>query len=106
MSVGVFMQTLLAATSGVSDSGISYEARQAASAALIILMVVLSIAMIIVVMMQKGTSDNVSAITGATDTYYGKNKKQATESIKKRVTFVIFGLLLVTSVVFFIIRVI
>ncbi|MDR2634407.1 MAG: preprotein translocase subunit SecG [Clostridiales bacterium] len=105
MSVDLFMQTLIAA-SGVAGGGIDYEVRQAVSAALIILMVVFSVAMIVVVMMQKSTADNVSAITGATDTYYGKNKKQTGESVKKRITFIIFGLLLVTSVVFFIIRVV
>lgn len=50
----------------------------------LILMVIAAVAIIVVIMMQKGTNDNVGVITGASDTYYGKNKSTNKESILKK----------------------
>ncbi|HRR90070.1 MAG TPA: preprotein translocase subunit SecG [Eubacteriales bacterium] len=99
------MLMMMAAAGGVSS--IDFETRQAVGAALLILMTVLAIAMVVIVLMQRGTEDNLGVLTGAaTDTYYGKNKAQSKENTLKKVTFIIFGLLLVTSIVYFIIQVI
>ncbi len=64
-----------------------------------ILMVLASIAMIVIVMMQKGTNDNVGVISGASDTFYGKNKKRGKESLLKRITLGIFIFILVCAII-------
>lgn len=93
---------MLAAVGG--PSSINYETRTAVSAALLIFMAVTAIAVVVIIMMQKGTSDNVGVITGAADTYYGKNKSQTKENRLKIVTYCLFALLLVTSVIYCIIQ--
>lgn len=95
---------LFAAVGG--PAAIDYEVRTAVSAALLIFMAVTAIAVIVIIMMQKGTNDNVGVITGAADTYYGKNKAQTKETRLKIVTYVLFAVLLVTSLVYFIIRIV
>lgn len=71
---------------------------------LIILMVLLSIAVIVVVLMQKGTSDNIGAIAGESETYMGKNKGQDKERTLKIVTCVLGGLIMVMSIVYFVLN--
>ena len=70
-----------------AEQGIKYETAMNVLMAFVILMVIASIAIIVVIMMQKGTNDNVGVITGASDTFYGKNKATNRESILKKVTF-------------------
>jgi len=81
----------------------TYETQSAIKLALMIVMLVFAIAMIVIVMMQRGTTDNVGVITGATDTFYGKNKAKSNEGRLKKITYAIFVLILVTSVVYFVI---
>jgi len=81
----------------------TYETQSAIKLALMIVMLVFAIAMIVIVMMQRGTTDNVGVITGATDTFYGKNKAKYNEGRLKKITYAIFVLILVTSVVYFVI---
>lgn len=88
---------LLAATAGVS-----YEAYEICLKVFLVLMVVAAIGIIVVIMMQKGTNDNVSAITGASDTYYGKNKSTNKESILKKITFGLFAFIIVCSIICFV----
>ena len=70
----------------------------------VLIMSILAIAMIVVVLMQQGTADNVQAITGSTtDSYYGKNKARSKEGLLKKITLILFCLIMVTSIIFFII---
>ena len=64
-----------------AEQGIKYETAQQVLMAFVILMTIAAVAIIVVIMMQKGTNDNVGVITGASDTFYGKNKKSNRESI-------------------------
>jgi len=89
-----------------AEEGIKYETRQAVLLAFSILMVIASIAIIVVVMMQKGTNDNVGVITGASDTYYGRNKEKNKEGILKKITFCLFAFILVCAIICFVVGVI
>ena len=66
-------------------------------------MLIAGIALIVVVMMQKGTNDNVGVISGASDTYYGRNKEKGKEGVLKKVTFVLFAFILVCSIICFVV---
>lgn len=67
-----------------AEQGVRYEDYSICLKVFLILMVVAAVAIIVVIMMQKGTNDNVGVITGASDTYYGKNKSTNKESVLKR----------------------
>ena len=84
-------------------TNMTYQVRQGTLIGLMVVMLLLSVAMIIVVMMQQGTDDNVQAITGSSDSYYGKNKARSKEGILMKLTLVLFCLILVVSIIFFII---
>ena len=53
--------------------------------------------------MQKGTNDNVGVISGASDTYYGRNKEKGREGLLKKITFVLFAFIIVCSIICFVI---
>lgn len=84
-------------------TNMTYQVRRGTLIGLMVVMLLLSVAMIIVVMMQQGTDDNVQAITGSSDSYYGKNKARSKEGILKKITLVLFCLIMVVSIIFFII---
>jgi preprotein translocase subunit SecG len=65
-------------------------------------MVVLAIGMIVIVMMQSGNQSNLGAITGAAESFFGKNKAKTMESKFKRWTVIIAAAMLVCSVLFFV----
>jgi len=73
-----------------------------------IMMAVACIAIIVVIMMQKGTPDNVSAVTGASsqDSFYGKNKAKDKEGILKIVTLVLFVFIMVCAIICFVVGIV
>ncbi len=87
---------LLAAKPAIND-----VVRQSVLMAFAILMTIASIAIIVVIMMQKGTNDNVGVISGASDTFYGKNKEKTKEGILKKLTFILFAFILVCAIICF-----
>ena len=100
--LGVVLAACNESTTSDQPSGsINYEVRQNVSLAFMILMLIAGIALIVVVMMQKGTNDNVGVISGASDTYYGRNKEKGKEGVLKKVTFVLFAFILVCSIISF-----
>lgn len=101
--INSFFNTLIAATDGVAGS-IAKEVRDAVCMAFMILMMISAIAMIVIVIMQKGTNENVGAITGVSDTYFGKNKERSRASILKIVTYVLFAFILVCAIIFCVVR--
>jgi len=82
-------------------AGIAYDVRMDVLMAFTILMAIAAIAIIVVVMMQKGTNDNVGVITGASDTYYGKNKEKSKEGVLKKITLALFIFIIVCSIIAF-----
>ncbi len=79
-----------------------YELYSGLLIALMVLMVVLAIGMIVIVMMQSGNQNNLGAITGAAESFFGKNKAKTMESKFKRWTVIIAAAMLVCSVLFFV----
>lgn len=79
-----------------------YEVYSGLLIALMVLMVVLAIGMIVIVMMQSGNQSNLGAITGAAESFFGKNKAKTMESKFKRWTVIIAAAMLVCSVLFFV----
>ena len=103
--LGVVLAACNENESSVEQTGgrIDPEVRQDVTLAFLILMLVAGIALIVVVMMQKGTNDNVGVISGASDTYYGRNKEKGKESVLKKITFGLFAFILVCSIICFVV---
>ena len=101
--------TLLAADNFINSTpggSIPAEVRNAVVMAFMILMMISAIAMIVIVLMQKGTNENVGAITGVSDTYFGKNKERTKASILKKVTYALFAFIIVCAIICFVVGVV
>lgn len=70
--------------------------------ALMVVMVLLAIGMVVVVMMQSGNQNNLGAITGAAESFFGKNKAKTMDAKFKRWTVIIAVAMLVCSILFFV----
>ncbi|MBR2479929.1 MAG: preprotein translocase subunit SecG [Clostridia bacterium] len=70
--------------------------------ALMVVMVLLAIGMVVVVMMQSGNQNNLGAITGAAESFFGKNKAKTMEAKFKRWTVIIAVAMLICSILFFV----
>lgn len=70
-----------------------------------VIMVLLSIAMILVVVLQEGNENNIGAIAGGTESFFGKNKSKSLDAKFKRWTIYIAIAILISSIIFFIIQV-
>lgn len=53
---------------------------------LLVLYLFVCIALIVIVLMQKGKTMGLGSITGAADTFYGKNRARSLEGTYERVT--------------------
>lgn len=69
----------------------------------IVLIVLCSLFVIVVVMMQKSNSSGISALSGSSETFYGKNKSKTLESKLKRLTIICLIVIGVLCVLYFII---
>lgn len=83
----------------------NYILLQSIRVTLLALMVVCSVFLIIVILLQPGNSAGVSAISGETETFLGKNKTKTKEGFFKKLTVVAVVLLTVFSICFFLINV-
>ena len=68
---------------------------------LTVVIVILSILSIVFVMMQPSNSDGINAITGSSETFFGKNKGKSIESRLKRWTVICLIAIIVLAVVFY-----
>ncbi|MEG0805419.1 MAG: preprotein translocase subunit SecG [Lachnospiraceae bacterium] len=66
---------------------------------LTIFFVVISIAITVIVLMQEGKTQGLGAISGAADTYWGKNKGRSMEGMLVKVTRALVVLFLVIAAV-------
>ena len=66
---------------------------------LTILFVILCVAMTVIVLMQEGKSAGLGAISGAAESYWGKNKGRSMEGALVRITRVMAILFIVLAVV-------
>ena len=61
--------------------------------------IILSIIMTVIVLMQEGKSAGLGAISGAADSYWGKNKGRSMEGVLVKLTRVLLVLFLVIAAV-------
>ena len=74
--------------------------------AFMVLLVLSSIAMIIIVLIQRGDENNgMGAITGGSDTFFGRNKTRSIDGKFKLATIIIAASMLVFSILFFVFQV-
>ncbi|BBF41957.1 preprotein translocase subunit SecG [Lachnospiraceae bacterium KM106-2] len=66
---------------------------------LTILYVVICVAIVVVVLMQEGKSAGLGVISGAADTYWGKNKGRSAEGFLVKATIALSTAFIVLSVV-------
>lgn len=66
---------------------------------LTILYVVICIAIVVVVLMQEGKSAGLGVISGAADTYWGKNKGRSAEGLLVKSTIALSALFIILSLV-------
>ena len=64
-----------------------------------VLDVIICVALVALVMMQEGSSTGLGMIGGGADTFFGRNKGRSMDSLLKRVTTVLVGVLIVLTVV-------
>ena len=83
---------------------VTFELYSAISLVCLILGVLCAIFLIIVVMMQSGNSNGIDALSGSSDTFYGKNKSKTIESKLKKLTVICVILLVVFMIAFYLIQ--
>ena len=66
---------------------------------LTVLLIIVSIALTVIILMQEGKSAGLGAISGAADTYWGKNKGRSMEGILVKLTRISVILFLLIAVV-------
>ncbi len=66
---------------------------------LMVIFILVSIALTVIVLMQEGKSAGLGTISGAADTYWGKNKGRSREGMLVKFTRVLVALFLVIAAV-------
>ena len=66
---------------------------------LTVVFIIISIALKVIILLQEGKSAGLGAISGAADTYWGKNKGRSMEGMLVKVTRVLVILFLLISIV-------
>ena len=64
-----------------------------------IVFLILSVIMTVVVLMQEGKSNGLGALTGSSDSYWGKNKGRSMEGVLVKLTRVLLFLFLAITAV-------
>ncbi len=82
-----------------------YQAYFVIGIIMIVLIVLLAIVSIVFVMMQPSNSDGINAITGSSETFFGKNKGKSIESRLKLWTIICLAAIIVLSIVFYLLPV-
>lgn len=82
---------------------ISNELYMALSLICVILSIIAAIFVIIVVILQPGNSDGIGAISGHSETFYGKNKSKTLESKMRKLTIIAVAILMVCMICFYIV---
>ena len=66
---------------------------------LTVVLILISIGLTVIVLMQEGKSAGLGTISGAADTYWGKNKGRSREGVMVKITRVLVVLFLVIAAV-------
>ena len=66
---------------------------------LTILFIVVCVALVVLVLMQEGKSAGLGAISGTTETYWGKNKGRSMEGLLVKLTKVLAALFMILAII-------
>lgn len=92
----------------VGESIFSEEAKlfvtNVVSPILMIIMVLISIAMLVFILRQSGDPEELGAITGKTETFYGQNKEKTQGAIMKKLTVWMAVALVAISIIYFVLQ--
>ncbi len=66
---------------------------------LIVLFILISLVITVIILMQEGKSQGLGAISGAADTYWGKNKGRSMEGMLVKLTKIFVAVFLILAVV-------
>lgn len=66
---------------------------------LTVIFIIISLALTVIILMQEGKSAGLGAISGAADTYWGKNKGRSMEGMLVKITRVLVILFVVIAAV-------
>ncbi len=102
MNVSSFISNILAITYMWEGADTAYFI---VAGVLIALMFVAAIAAIILVLMLPGNSQGIDALGGSSETFFGKNKGQSTESKLKKWTVICFVLIAVLAILFYVVSI-
>lgn len=83
----------------------SFELYKALSIVCVVLATLCALFIIVVVMIQPGNSNGISALSGSSDTFYGKNKSKTVESKLKRLTVICLIVMIVLMIAFYLIQI-
>lgn len=83
----------------------SFELYNALSIVCVVLSTLCALFIIVVVMIQPGNSNGISALSGSSDTFYGKNKSKTIESKLKKLTVICLVLMIVLMIIFYLVQV-
>lgn len=72
----------------------------------LILSIIAAIFVIVIVIMQPGNSNGIGAVSGNSETFYGKNKNKTLESKMKKLTVISVIVLIVCMIVFYVLSII
>lgn len=96
---------LIAAESSILSAEAKQFITDVVSPILMILMVILSLVMLFCILRQSGDPENLGALTGNTETFYGQNKERSKDYIFKKITIWTAVALVATSVIYFILQI-
>ncbi len=83
---------------------LSFEAYLALASICLILSLIAAIFVIVVVIMQPSNSSGINAISGSSETFYGKNKSKTLESKMKKLTIIAIAVLAFCMIAFFLLN--
>ncbi|MBR7100128.1 MAG: preprotein translocase subunit SecG [Clostridia bacterium] len=78
----------------------------AISIVMLIVTVLLAVVAIIFILMQPSNSDGINAITGSSETFFGKNKGKSIEARMKKWTVICLVAIIVLSIIFYLLPII
>ena len=84
----------------------SYGLYMTLSIICLVLSIIASIFVIIVVIMQPSNSNGIGAISGHSETFYGKNKSKTLESKMRKLTVIAIAIVAVCMIAFYIVSLI
>ena len=90
----------------LSNLLISHKLYMGLSIACVIAAALCALFIVVVILLQPGNSDGVSALGGASDTFYGHNKSKTIEHKLKILTAICIGIIMLCMVSFFILALI